>query len=65
MPQLQRSAGRPGALPAPGPRRRLEKATGSSQSDPLAALYQLLEPERACAFRDEFIDVDIDASQIF
>jgi ATP-dependent Lon protease len=43
----------------------IEKASGSSQSDPLAALYQLLEPETACAFRDEFIDVDIDASQIF
>jgi ATP-dependent Lon protease len=43
----------------------VEKASGSSQSDPLAALYQLLEPETACAFRDEFIDVDIDASQIF
>ena len=39
----------------------VEKATGSSQSDPLAALYQLLEPETSCAFRDEFIDVDIDA----
>jgi ATP-dependent Lon protease len=43
----------------------VEKASGSSQSDPLAALYQLLEPETACAFRDEFIDVEIDASQIF
>lgn len=43
----------------------VEKATGSSQSDPLAALYQLLEPETSCAFRDEFIDVEIDASQIF
>lgn len=43
----------------------VEKATGSSQSDPLAALYQLLEPETSKAFRDEFIDVDIDASQIF
>jgi ATP-dependent Lon protease len=43
----------------------VEKASGSSQSDPLAALYQLLEPETASAFRDEFIDVDIDASQIF
>ncbi|WP_185748768.1 AAA family ATPase [Herbaspirillum sp. SJZ107] len=43
----------------------VEKASGSTQSDPLAALYQLLEPETACAFRDEFIDVDIDASQIF
>jgi len=43
----------------------VEKASGSSQSDPLAALYQLLEPETSCAFRDEFIDVEIDASQIF
>ncbi|QNA88032.1 AAA family ATPase [Massilia sp. Dwa41.01b] len=43
----------------------VEKATGSSQSDPLAALYQLLEPETARAFRDEFIDVEVDASQIF
>jgi ATP-dependent Lon protease len=43
----------------------VEKASGSSQSDPLAALYQLLEPETSRAFRDEFIDVEIDASQIF
>lgn len=43
----------------------VEKATGSTQSDPLGALYQLLEPETSRNFRDEFIDVDIDASQIF
>lgn len=43
----------------------VEKATGSSQSDPLAALYQLLEPETSKAFRDEFIDVELDASRIF
>ena len=43
----------------------VEKATGSSQSDPMAALYQLLEPETSRNFRDEFIDVEIDASQIF
>jgi ATP-dependent Lon protease len=43
----------------------VEKASGSSQSDPLAALYQLLEPETSSAFRDEFIDVELDASQIF
>jgi ATP-dependent Lon protease len=43
----------------------VEKASGSSQSDPLGALYQLLEPETARAFRDEYIDVEIDASQIF
>ena len=42
----------------------VEKASGSSQSDPLAALYQLLEPETAQAFRDEYIDVEIDASPI-
>jgi ATP-dependent Lon protease len=43
----------------------VEKATGSTQSDPLAALYQLLEPETSRAFHDEFIDIDIDASQVF
>ena len=43
----------------------VEKASGSSQSDPLSSLYQLLEPETSRNFRDEFIDVDIDASQIF
>jgi ATP-dependent Lon protease len=43
----------------------IEKATGSTQSDPMAALYQLLEPETSRAFHDEFIDVDIDASQVF
>ncbi|NNG25421.1 AAA family ATPase [Telluria aromaticivorans] len=43
----------------------VEKASGSSQSDPLAALYQLLEPETSRAFRDEFIDVELDASRIF
>ncbi|MGV3742836.1 MAG: AAA family ATPase [Burkholderiaceae bacterium] len=43
----------------------VEKATGSAQSDPMAALYQLLEPETSRHFHDEFIDLDIDASQIF
>jgi ATP-dependent Lon protease len=43
----------------------VEKATGSTQSDPTAALYQLLEPETSRAFHDEFIDVDLDASQVF
>jgi len=43
----------------------VEKASGSSQSDPMAALYQLLEPETSSHFHDEFIDLDIDASQIF
>jgi len=43
----------------------VEKATGSTQSDPMAALYQLLEPETSTHFHDEFIDLDLDASQIF
>jgi len=43
----------------------VEKASGSTQSDPMAALYQLLEPETSRAFHDEFIDVDLDASQVF
>ncbi|HYD81688.1 MAG TPA: AAA family ATPase [Paucimonas sp.] len=43
----------------------VEKATGSTQSDPVAALYQLLEPETSRAFHDEYIDIDIDASQVF
>ncbi|HEY0845435.1 MAG TPA: AAA family ATPase [Noviherbaspirillum sp.] len=43
----------------------VEKATGSTQSDPMAALYQLLEPETSRAFHDEYIDVDLDASQVF
>jgi len=43
----------------------VEKASGSTQSDPMAALYQLLEPETSRAFHDEFIDLDLDASQVF
>lgn len=43
----------------------VEKASGSTQSDPMAALYQLLEPETSRAFHDEYIDVDLDASQVF
>lgn len=43
----------------------VEKANGSNQSDPLSALYQLLEPETSRAFHDEFIDLDLDASQVF
>ena len=43
----------------------VEKASGSTQSDPMAALYQLLEPETSSHFHDEYIDVDLDASQIF
>jgi ATP-dependent Lon protease len=42
----------------------VDKAGGDSRYDPLGSLYSLLEPETAGAFRDEFIDVEIDASHI-
>lgn len=42
----------------------VDKAGGDHRYDPMAALYSLLEPETAGHFRDEYIDVDIDASHI-
>jgi ATP-dependent Lon protease len=42
----------------------VDKAAGDHRYDPLAALYALLEPDTAEHFRDEYIDVDIDASHI-
>lgn len=42
----------------------VDKAGGDHRYDPLGALYGLLEPETARAFRDEFIEVDIDASHV-
>lgn len=42
----------------------VDKAGGDSRYDPLGALYGLLEPETSRAFRDEFVDVDIDASHV-
>jgi ATP-dependent Lon protease len=42
----------------------VDKAGGDHRYDPMAALYGLLEQETAEHFRDEFIDVDIDASHI-
>lgn len=42
----------------------VDKAGGDHRYDPLGALYGLLEPETARAFRDEFVEVDIDASHI-
>jgi ATP-dependent Lon protease len=42
----------------------IDKATGDSRYDPLGALYGLLEPVTARRFRDEFVDVEIDASNV-
>ena len=42
----------------------VDKAGGDSRYDPLGALYGLLERDTARAFKDEFVDIDIDASHI-
>jgi ATP-dependent Lon protease len=42
----------------------VDKAGGDSRYDPMGALYSLLEKDTARAFKDEFIDIDIDASHI-
>jgi len=42
----------------------VDKAGGDHRYDPMGALYTLLERDTATAFKDEFIDVDIDASHI-
>ena len=42
----------------------IDKAGGDTRYDPLGALYALLEPETASNFRDEFIDIGVDASRI-
>lgn len=42
----------------------VDKAGGDSRYDPMGALYGLLERETAIHFKDEFVDVDIDASNI-
>ena len=42
----------------------IDKAGGDHRYDPMGALYALLERETASHFKDEFIDVDIDASHI-
>ena len=43
----------------------LDKVSGDSQYDPLGALYALLEHDTARAFIDEFVEVPIDASNVF
>ena len=42
----------------------VDKAGGDHRYDPMGALYTLLERDSAASFKDEFIDVDIDASHI-
>jgi len=42
----------------------VDKAGGDARYDPMGSLYGLLEPETAAHFRDEFIDIGIDASHI-
>ncbi len=43
----------------------LDKVSGDSQYDPLGALYALLEHDTARAFIDEFVELPIDASNVF
>jgi ATP-dependent Lon protease len=42
----------------------IDKAGGDARYDPMGALYGLLERDTAVHFKDEFIDVDMDASHI-
>lgn len=42
----------------------LDKAGGDSRYDPMGALYGLLEHDTAVHFKDEFVEVNIDASSI-
>jgi ATP-dependent Lon protease len=42
----------------------VDKAGGDARYDPMGALYMLLERDTALHFKDEFIDVDMDASHI-
>lgn len=42
----------------------VDKAGGDARYDPLGALYGLLEADTASHFRDEYVEVDLDASHI-
>ncbi|MBL8491433.1 MAG: AAA family ATPase, partial [Rhodocyclaceae bacterium] len=42
----------------------VDKAGGDSRYDPMGALYGLLERDTARAFRDEFVELDMDASHV-
>lgn len=42
----------------------VDKAGGDARYDPMGALYGLLERDTARAFRDEFVELDMDASHV-
>lgn len=42
----------------------VDKAGGDGRYDPMGALYELLEHDTARRFRDEYVDVEMDASHI-
>ncbi len=42
----------------------VDKAGGDARYDPMGALYELLEHDTARRFRDEYVDVEMDASHI-
>lgn len=42
----------------------IDKAGGDARYDPMGALYSLLEPDTAQRFRDEYVDIELDASRI-
>jgi len=42
----------------------VDKSGGDHRYDPMGALYALLERDTAATFKDEFIDLDMDASHI-
>lgn len=42
----------------------IDKSGGDHRYDPMGALYTLLERDTAASFKDEFIDVDMDASHL-
>jgi ATP-dependent Lon protease len=42
----------------------VDKAGGDNRYDPMGSLYSLLENDTAKAFRDEFVDIEIDASNV-
>lgn len=42
----------------------VDKAGGDSRYDPMGPLYELLEYDTARRFRDEYVDIEIDASHI-
>ena len=42
----------------------VDKAGGDNRYDPMGSLYSLLEHDTAKSFKDEFVDIEIDASNV-